>query len=205
MSRNLKKERGSPGRYEIPLNAQQRELVEAHLPVVHWVIINSIHINETIYGFGYEDLFQEGCIWLCRAAVSYDNNIACFSTFERKVVRNGLLSYCRNMCFKQRHFQYLEVGENGELMAEGKELPERTEEFTDRIMEKELLKLLESCKQEYRGVARLGIEALEWKVKGLELKEIAEIYQVPSTYVGAWISRSAEKLRKNERFLQGIL
>ena len=53
---------------DIPLTREQRALVENNLSLVYWVIMESIHVNETIYGFGYEDLYQEGCIWLCHAA-----------------------------------------------------------------------------------------------------------------------------------------
>lgn len=63
---------------------------------------------------------------------------------------------------------------------------------------------MESVKAEYSGVARLGIEALELKIKGLSGSDIAHLYGVAPNHVGAWISRAAEKLRKNERFLMGL-
>ena len=50
---------------DIPLTREQQELVENNLSLVYWVIMESIHVNETVYGFEYEDLHQEGCIWLC--------------------------------------------------------------------------------------------------------------------------------------------
>ena len=46
------------------LTKQQQELVAQNLPVVHWVICDYIHVNPTICGLGYSDLFQEGCGWL---------------------------------------------------------------------------------------------------------------------------------------------
>ena len=51
----------------IPLTMEQQEMVAANLSVVRWAIRESFHVNETIYGFGYDDLYQEGCIWLCLA------------------------------------------------------------------------------------------------------------------------------------------
>jgi RNA polymerase sigma factor (sigma-70 family) len=204
MDRNKKKTRGSPLKNDLALSHEQRILVENHLQVVRRVIAESIHTNETIYGFGYEDIFQEGCIWLCQAAASYNRGIASFATYARKVVRNGLISYCRTMCGHQKHFQYLEVGENGELMADGEALSGQADRFTEYINEKELLELLESCKGEYEGVAKLGIEAIKWKIRGMEIKDIAAMYRVPPNHVGAWISRSAGKLRNNGKFLQGI-
>ena len=59
-------------KWDIPLTREQQELVENNLSLVYWVIMESIHVNETIYGFGYEDLYQEGCIWLCHAATTYN-------------------------------------------------------------------------------------------------------------------------------------
>lgn len=185
------------------LTEEQRSLVTEHLSVVHWVILSNIHVNERIYGFSYDDLFQEGCIWLCRAAVSYDEALSQFSTYAETVVRNGLLSYCRGMCGKQRHFTRLELGEHGELIADGAVL-NHVDKFNTHISMLETLALLESRKQDYSGIARLGIEALELKIKGSSIKEIAQMYNVPSSHVGAWISRSAKKLRKDRKFLDSI-
>ena len=53
------------------LTKQQQELVAQNLPVVHWVICDYIHVNPTICGLEYSDLFQEGCVWLCKAAATY--------------------------------------------------------------------------------------------------------------------------------------
>ena len=102
-----------------PLTKEQQALVEKNLSLVYWVIMESIHVNETIYGFGYEDLYQEGCIWLCHAAATYDPARSQFPTYAKKIVRNGLLSYCRQMCLKQRRITYLAVGLHGELLADG--------------------------------------------------------------------------------------
>lgn len=52
------------------------------------------------------------------------------------------------------------------------------------------------------GTARLGIEAIEWKVKGLSGAEIAKMYGVKPNLVGAWISRAAGRLKQNRDFMQ---
>ena len=56
----------------IPLTSEQQKLVETHLYIVNWVMSESIHVHKNIYGFEYEDLYQEGCIWLCYAATTYN-------------------------------------------------------------------------------------------------------------------------------------
>lgn len=60
----------------IPLNEEQRQLVESclsgeRMALVHRAIREHIVVNETIFGFGYDDLYQEGCIWLCKAAATF--------------------------------------------------------------------------------------------------------------------------------------
>lgn len=77
------------------LTKDQQTLVEKNLSIVHWVIVNNIHVNPGICGLEYGDLFQEGCLWLCKAAFTYNAGQAQFSTYAKKVVKNGLLSYCR--------------------------------------------------------------------------------------------------------------
>ncbi|MCM1214948.1 MAG: sigma-70 family RNA polymerase sigma factor [Lachnospiraceae bacterium] len=187
----------------IPLTPAQQELVETNLSIVRWVITESIHVNETIYGFEYDDLYQEGCVWLCHAAATYNAGLARFPTYAKKVVRNGLLSYCRQMCAIQHRLSRLTIGEHGELICDGLPLAQ-PDDFESRISTLETLELLASREKDYRGVAKLGIEALELKIKGMSVSEIAQLYHVPPAHVGAWISRSVQKLQKDSSFLSGL-
>ncbi|MCX4273595.1 MAG: sigma-70 family RNA polymerase sigma factor [Acetatifactor sp.] len=187
----------------IPLTKKQQEMVAANLSVVRWTIREGFHVNETICGFGYDDLYQEGCIWLCHAAVSYNPALSQFPTYAKKVVQNGLTSYCRSQCSKERRFIRLDIGEHGELTAGGLPL-QQTDDFEAQISMLETVQLLESRARDYQGVARLGIKALELKIRGMSITEIAELYHVPPSHVGAWITRSKQKLRKDPLFLSGI-
>ena len=56
--------------------------------------------------------------------------------------------------------------------------------------------LLSDCKRRYSGVARLGIEALELKIRGYSGADIARLYNTKPSHVGAWIARAAQKIRK---------
>lgn len=56
---------------EFTLNDLQRRRVEEHLALVEQVLRRSIKTNETVDGMGHDDLYQDGCIALCRASVSY--------------------------------------------------------------------------------------------------------------------------------------
>lgn len=187
----------------ISLNNQQQKLVEENLGIVKLAIHKSIIVNDNLYGFEYDDLYQEGCIWLCKAALSFDESRDIkFATFAEKVVTNGLRTYCRLMCGKQKHHILLPAqSEPNEDSYSLEKVP--AEDMLGRLFEEQdVFLLLQKCKQQYTGTARLGIEAIEWKVKGLSGAEIAKIYDVKPNLVGAWISRAAQRLKKNHAFMQ---
>ncbi len=187
----------------LSLNKRQQELVENNLSVVKFAIHKNIIINDNLYGFEYDDLFQEGCIWLCKAAVSFDGSRDVqFATYAEKVVINGLRTYCRLMCGKQKH--HISVPLQAEPDEEGFSLEQLTAENTmdEYLEEQDVLLLLQNCKRQYTGTARLGIEAIEWKIKGFSGAEIAKMYDVKPNLVGAWISRAAARLKQNEGFMR---
>lgn len=187
----------------IRLSSEQQKLVEEHLSLVHWTIIKNIYINPSIFGLNYEDLYQEGCLLLCQAAFSFDPSRAQFATYAKKVVRNGLISYCRSLYKREQLFCQLELDPYGELISYPAAETVSTS-FDERCSLHEVVDLLETAKHRYGGITRKGIAALELKVQGHQLKEIAALYQVPSSHVGAWISRACEKLRNDSEFLSAL-
>lgn len=188
----------------IRLNSEQQKLVESNLTVVPWAIRETLQVNSHVCGLEYDDLYQEGCIWLCRAALSYDSSRSQFSTYAKAVVRNGLISHYRQVSRYQKHISRLPVEEQGETAA-GSVPQNDPDEFLRHLSDTETSELLKSRLPDYHGVARLGIEALELKVKGMTITEIARLYGVPPSHVGAWISRSVKKLQKDREFLSAIL
>ena len=187
-------------------NPHQQDLVAQNLAVVHWVIHDYIHVNPSICGLEYDDLFQEGCICLCKAAITYqDDEAAQFPTYAKRVIRNGLFDYCKKICEKHKNDSRLTLGEHGELAADGKMLFPTTNDFDTQLSLLETLSLLEASKQDYDGVARLGIEALALKIQGMCVTDIARLYRVPPSHVGAWISRAISKLRSDSKFLKSLL
>lgn len=188
----------------IRLTPEQQKIVESHLPLVHWIIRDAVSVNESVLGFEYDDLYQEGCLWLCHAAASYSPGLAQFPTYAKKVVRNGLLSYCRQMYAKQRNLIHLESDENGDFLE--RHIPAyQTDSFSARTGTLETLDLLSSSAKNYTGIAKLGAEALGMKIQGHGISEIAARYHAPPSHVGAWISRAARKLRDSPAFLSGLL
>ena len=156
---------------EFTLNDLQRRRVEEHLALVEQVLRRSIKTNETVDGMGHDDLYQEGCIALCRAAVSYREEMGAFPAYARTVIRNA----------------FAEMG-----------APEPVSPFhmEDLISDVSSDALLSHFRNRYHGTARLGIEAMELRVRGYSCADIAKLYQKKPNYIGACISRAAEKLRR---------
>lgn len=186
------------------LSNVQQNLVEQNLSVIHWAIHNFIKVNESIYGFEYADLYGEGCLLLCKAALTYSSTRGEFTPYAQTVVKNGLLSYARIMCQKQNRQRLLldaalpdETGSYVDLLA--------SEDDTDTLLDAiDADSFFRSVKPRYSGVALLGIEALELKFKGYSSREIAEHYGVRVNHVWAWISRACQKLRNDNLVLQAL-
>lgn len=183
------------------LNAEQQKLVERHLAVIHWAIHYFIKVNKSICGFEYADLYGEGCVWLCKAAISYDSSRGDFAAYAQTVVKNGLLSYSRIMCRKQ---------EQQRLLLDP-DCPDGDGSYVDRLVAVDNFEAILSAldaevffqriKSRYDGITLRGIEAIELKTKGYSSKEIAALYRVGQNHVGAWIARAAFKLRRDELVL----
>ena len=56
---------------DIVLSIDQQDLVQQHIQLVKRVIWESISLNANTPGLEYDDVFQEGCIYLCYAASTY--------------------------------------------------------------------------------------------------------------------------------------
>lgn len=181
-----------------PLNDVQRKMVEENLGIIKQAIRTAIIVNETIYGFEYDDLYQEGCILLCKAAARYDpQKGVLFSTFAQKVVTNGLRTYCRLMCNKQKRMILVDTFSEQIYL----DCFFTVDEVERVISEIDIMNLLASLKSQYTGTVCQGIEALEWKAKGYSGTEIANIYGVKPNLVGAWISKAVKKLEQNRIFI----
>ncbi len=180
----------------LQLNIEQQKIVEEHISVVHMVIRKCIMINESIEGMGYEDVFQIGCIGLCKAAVSYQmGETASFQTYAFSVVRNEIYNHVKAIARKQKNM--VDIGEEAEFIS-----PELTPE--EHLEVKTAMEALQHSKRRYTGVAKCGIEALELKLKGYTGAEIAELYEVKPNYIAACICRAVKYLRQDRKFFADL-
>ena len=186
---------------KICLNQYQRDLVEENLSLVYQILGRHIRYNEDICGMGYDDLFQEGAWALCRAAMTYDRvgrGEVPFSAYARPVIRNHLLDCCRRVLVQLEHLPTiaLDASANEDVTPPEKYLraADDSEEWDNRIL---VAQILEHGRRSYTGVARLGVEAMVLKTMGYTGADIARLYNTKPNHVGAWISRAAEKLKRD--------
>ena len=186
-------------KYDFILTSEQQVLVEQHMDLVGWIISRHIRTNEGVYGLGRDDLSQEGALALCRAAATYNGTSAQFSTYAVAVIRNHLLDCCKAANIQQKHLCSLPVGSGFADDEHPPSIPEPSvEDKTDSLIDQiDMSALLAHYKREYSGVAQLGIEALELKIRGYSGADIARLYHTEPNHVGAWISRAKAKLEKD--------
>lgn len=186
-------------KYNFTLTHQQQSLVEDNLSVIVKVIARYINANESVCGLGRDDLYQEGAIALCKAASTYDGTSAKFSTYATTVIRNHLYNHCKAVNADRRNLPSVSLNMDDSDDDRPPPFPEPSvPDAADTLIgDLDTAALLADCKRRYRGVARLGVEALELKVKGMSGADIARLYDAKPNQVGAWISRAAQKIRKD--------
>ena len=182
------------------VSIDQNRLIEVSMPLVGWTVRRYFTCKENVVGLSYDDMFQEGCVGLCKAVSAYDRSRGEFDTFAVSVIRNHLIDYCRYMTADVRNgptCSLEEITENGwDGTGADPEAPLGTEE--DSLSTLCASGFLENRKRRYEGSARLGIEALELKVLGgYGVTDIARRYGFKPNLVGAWISRAAKKIRED--------
>ena len=177
-----------------PLTNEERILVETNLYLVNKIVHYNIHIQESIQGLGYDDLYQVGCEALCHAAQTYspDRN-ASFPTFTKVVVYNRLLTHCNKVVKTQAPLEYLDAPlEDDASLTLADTLPGDNHNAYSDI---ETCMLFNETLQRYNGVYRKGLYALHLRHQGHTNMEIADYFGTKPNHITAWISIATKKLQ----------
>lgn len=165
------------------LTAEQQRKAEENMGLVGKVIADKVHGN-SFGSFTREDLFQIGCIGLCKAAAT--DKGGCFSTYAYRLIWNeictALVQATRRSAEQPVELPVLEVQGAQESLASTLELED----------------LLERGEQTATGVVKKGIQALRLRVKGCSTREIGECLGAPDNYVTAWEAKARKYLRAME-------
>ena len=174
----------------LPLNDEQRILVEENMGLVGKVIKDCLQ-NPSAQGcYTYDDLFQIGCIGLCKAAQTDRPGRGAFSTYAYILIRNEIYTQLEYATRRGR-----------EVATDPDEMPcsvlddETTEQ---REASLSLLHFLDRAEADATGVAAKGMQAIRLLAEGYSNREIGELFGVPANYVTAWVAK-ARKVLKRQR------
>lgn len=165
------------------LDAGQRKKVEDSIGLVHKVISDKVHGPYQFGIYSKEDLFQIGCIGLCKA-VATDKG-GCFSTYAYRLIWNEICDALACSLRKGNREVAVDV------------LPE-TGVFYEKDG-RELQIVLQNILEEAKGVVpastKKGIHAMLLMERGYTSREIGEQMGVKANLVCAWVSKARKYLR----------
>ena len=171
------------------LSAEQQKVVDENMGLVGKVIKDKVHGAGQLGIYSYDDIFQIGCIGLCKAA--YTDKGGCFSTYEYRLIWNEI---CSALIYASKRTA-TEHPTDPELLAKGYTM----EEFSlDHYADVEAI--LSRALREASGVTAKGIEAIRLTAGGYTSREIGELMGASANNVTAWISKARKFLRQRPEF-----
>ena len=138
-----------------------------------------------------DDLFQIGCLGLCKAAkTDKPGHTVAFSTYAYRLIRNEIYSELERATRRGR-----------EVATDPAELPctvldDDTPEQREACSA--LLARLERAEAGAAGVTAKGFQAIRMLMDGYTNREIGEMFGVPANHVTAWVSRARKALGASE-------
>ena len=138
-----------------------------------------------------DDLFQIGCLGLCKAAqTDKPGHTVAFSTYAYRLIRNEIYTELERATRRGR-----------EVATDPAELPctvldDDTPEQREACSA--LLARLERAEAGAAGVTAKGFQAIRMLMDGYTNREIGEMFGVPANHVTAWVSRARKALGASE-------
>lgn len=194
------------------LTKAQQQVVEENTALVRQVIKDKVHGIGSIGAFTYDDLYQIGCIGLCKAAYTdkYQNahnkenafteGTMRFSTYAYRLIWNEI---CTALAYatKVRSEHAIDPGDMaGAYMVGHIALDDG---IADAELRSSLDNILHAAAASTSGVTTKGIQALQYMAQGYTSTEIAAIMGGTSCHnVTAWISKARKHLKANPELLK---
>lgn len=171
----------------LPLTKEQRVKVEENMGLVGKVIGDCVHTLDKGCIYTYDDLFQIGCIGLCKAAqTDQPGHENAFSTYAYCLIRNEIYTQLEYATRRSR-----------EQATDLAELPcgVLDDSLEERDACRELMDLLDRAEATATGTTAKGIRAIRMRIDGYSSKEIGQRLGAPANHVTAWISKARNHIR----------
>ena len=166
------------------LTERQQRIVEANMGLVGRVIKDKVHGLGQEGAFTYDDLFQIGCIGLCKAAAT--DKGGCFSTYAYRLIWNEI---CDALVKTTR------VNQNETVMEANDILRGVQEHMPDPLEACELKQILESARRSADGVTAKGVQCLMLSAQGYISSDLANIFNANASAVRMWMTKARRYLR----------
>jgi len=171
----------------LALTPQEQARVEENMGLVGMVLSTYVHTPPPGSVYTTEDLYQIGCIGLCKA-VKTDKigHSAAFSTYASRLIRNEIYDALE---YSTRH--------GWEQATDPEELPNvwLEDEFEQRILCGALLDQLDQAEATATGTVAKGIQAIRLLAQGYTNREIGEQFgDAPANHVTAWVAKARKYL-----------
>ena len=168
------------------LTPEQMRIVEENMGLVGKVIKDKVHGLGQAGTPEYDDLFQTGCIGLCKAAAT--DKGGCFSTYAYRLIWNEI---CDELARSTRLIQKEQGSDTIDAVVDCRSREQNP------LHTSELRYLLQQAKSNASGATAKGIACLELTVQGYNSKEIAKLVKAEAATVRMWMTKA-------RRYLKGI-
>lgn len=170
------------------LNAEAQRKVEENLGLINKVINDKVHGPYQMGIYSREDLFQIGCIGLCKAAATDKGGN--FSTYAYRLIWNQI---CDALIYSTRRQANEVTYDVSPYTAEADE--------NDLALGIAIDQALEKAKLEAPPSTVKGIEAIRLMADGFTCREIGEWMGATDKVVAAWISKARKFLKSRKDVL----
>ena len=187
------------------LDEKQKLLVENNLPLVWKVIGDNVRGVNSLRVFTAEDLYQVGCIGLCKAVYTdkfqyaycetkeLSDATARFSTYAYRLILNEILTALEYST--RRRAELVKDPVDVELYSEinGKGIEEK---IADIDVQTSVGQMMSDAIKNTSGVTAKGIRAIMYSAEGYSSTEIAVMMNAKSgNNVTAWIAKARNYLK----------
>lgn len=174
------------------LTLEQQKKVSENTGLVYRVIYDKLHPPYRAGIYSFDDLFQIGCIGLCKAAATDKGGV--FSTYAYRLIWNEI---CDAMIYSTRRQTTESVCDVTPYIASK---PELSEELHDFRMDIDAA--LNTARLEAPPSTVKGIEAMRLMSVGYTSSEIGEKMGASAKLVCAWVSKARKFLKDRPEIAQ---
>lgn len=171
------------------LSMEQQRIVSENMGLVGKVIKDKVYGVEQLGIYTYDDIFQIGCIGLCKAAAT--DKGGCFSTYAYRLIWNEI---CSALLYASRR-SASECNTDPEVL--GSVCPAEHTYLEDY---ENVTALLDRAEKEAAGVTAKGIRAIRLMADGYSSREIGDRMGASANNVTAWISKARKYLKQRTEF-----